>query len=640
MKKAIAIILSFMLAMAVTFPAAALTSIPVKGIRLNSSNVNLKIGGTFDLKTTFTPANTSQKLLSYATSNKKIATVDKNGKIRAVSIGNTTITVLSSNKSVSTKCYVTVTKDGKPKNVTLKVLVDWNGSSSLSAKDPINNPVAKALKEKTGVTFDVEYATTSESEKLNLIFASGDMPDIINGPMWGGTDPCTQLFKKAAAQGLLYPLDDLVNKYSPLLKEAMNGMTDAAYKGIATDFKEIELNDPSFKGKHYFIPWQTARTTEDITNWGYNVFARKDILDALKVKPSDVNTSEKLYDLMKKIKAGNFKDSNGNPVIPSGGWGNGWAYNMFYASYDVTTFTDYIFQNGKYINKVFSPNLDKQILYMRKLVSEGLIDPECFRQNDSAAKEKAAVGKIAIYGNHYDQITAFIKPTLYQTNPEMKYIPIGPIPNAKGEIYGGIELDGRSGSPTLCITSSCKNPDAAVKFLDYINSDEGLKLICYGIQGKHYTLVNGKPKLTKEWQDKWNKNPQDLKDQGIQSVYTYFITLDNRVSNWGEKAPGEAQTVDKDKLAAQKNTPTKFFSGYRITNFHDQYPQKEKLDSLVSGDLTGSNKDMREKAYFAKSDADALKILEDYRQQLIKGGIQDYEKYLTQKGKTRKDMIN
>lgn len=521
----------------------------------------------------------------------------------------------------------------KPKDVTLKVLVDWNGSSSLSAKDPLNNTVAKAIKEKTGVTLEVEYATTPENEKLNLIFASGEMPDIINGPMWGGTDPCTLNFKKAAAQGLLMPLDDLVNRYSPFLKDTMT-------KGIASDFSEIELNDPSFKGNHYFIPWQTARTKEDITNWGYNVFARKDILDALKVNPHDVNTSEKLYDLMKRIKAVGFKDVNGKPVIPSGGWGNGWAYNMFYGSYDVATFTDYTLTDGKYVNKVFSPNLDKQILYMRKLVSEGLIDPECFRQNDSASKEKAAAGRIAIYGNHYDQITAFIKPTLYQNHPEMKYIPIGPIPNANNEVYGGMELDGRSGSPTLCITSSCKEPEAAIKFLDYINSEEGLKLICYGIEGTHYTLVDGKPRLTAEWLAKYQKNPQDLKDEGIQSVYTYFITLDNRASNWGEKNPGDSQIVDQDKLDAQKNTPTKFFKGYRITNFHDQYPQKDKLDSLVSGDLTGSNKDMREKAYFAKSDVDALKILNDYRQQLIKGGIQDYEKYLNEKAATRNDILN
>lgn len=529
----------------------------------------------------------------------------------------------------------------KPKEVTLKVLIDWNGSSSLAAADPANNPVARALKEKTGVTLEVEYATTAENEKLNLVFASGDMPDIINGPMWGTGDPCTELFKKAAAQGLLMPLDELVDQYSPFLKEAMNGIQNSDYKGIASDFVEIQLNDPSFNGKHYFIPWQTARTKEDVTNWGYNVWCRKDILEALKVNPADVNTSEKLYELMKKIKAGGFKDINGKPVIPSGGWGNGWAYNMFYASYDVSTFTDYTLIDGKFVNKVFSPNMEKQILFMRKLVSEGLIDPECFRQNDTAAKEKVAAGRIAILAHHYDQIPFAITPTLYQTNPEMKYVPIGPIPNANGEVYGGIELDGRSGSPTICITNSCKEPEAAVKFLDYLNTDEGLKLICYGIEGTHYKLNDkGQPRLTPEWLEKYKADPKALRDEGIQGVYTYFITLDNRVSSWGEKNPGDADAVDPDKVAAQKNTPTKFFSGYRITNFHDSYPKKDALDSLVSGDLTGTNKDMREKAYFAKSDEEALKILNDYRQQLIKGGIEDYQNYLTEKAATRDDIIH
>ncbi len=527
----------------------------------------------------------------------------------------------------------------QPKEVTLKVLVDWNGSSSLSAADPLNNTVAKIIKEKTGVTLEVEYATIPENEKLNLIFSSGDMPDIINGPMWGTGDPCTELFKKAAAQGLLMPLDDLVKDY-PLLQQAMTGIQDADYKGIATDFVETQLNDPSFNGKHFFIPWQTARTKDDVTQWGFNVWCRQDILNALNVNPADVNTSEKLYELMKQIKDGGFTDINGKPVIPAGSWSNGWTYDMYYASYNVMTFTDYIPMDGKVVNKVFSPNIEKQILFMRKLVSEGLIDPECFRQSDTAAKEKVAAGRIAILAHHYDQIPYAITPTLYQTNPEMKYVPIGPIPNAEGEVYGSIELDGRSGSPTICVTSACKEPEAALRLLNFLNSEEGLRLICYGVEGTHYQLnEQGQPRFTPEWLEKWKKDPQLLRNEGIQGVYTYFITLDNRLSTWGEKSPGDADAIDPDKVIAQKNSPTKFLSGYRITNFHDAYPNKNTLDSLVSGDLTGTNKDMREKAYFAESDEEALKILNDYRQQLIDGGIEDYQNYLTEMSKTRDDII-
>ena len=76
MKKTIAIILSIMLVLAITFPAAAISTIAVKSIKLDNSKITLKVGQTSNLKVTFTPANTTQKKLTYVTGNKKVATVN------------------------------------------------------------------------------------------------------------------------------------------------------------------------------------------------------------------------------------------------------------------------------------------------------------------------------------------------------------------------------------------------------------------------------------------------------------------------------------------------------------------------------------------------------------------------------------
>lgn len=45
---------------------------------------------------------------------------------------------------------------------------------------------------------------------------------------------------------------------------------------------------------------------------------RKDIAEALNVDPKSITTSEQLYELAKKIKAGNFKDENGKDIYPIG----------------------------------------------------------------------------------------------------------------------------------------------------------------------------------------------------------------------------------------------------------------------------------------------------------------------------------
>jgi hypothetical protein len=61
MKRSIAIIISIMFVLAITFPAVAVSTIVVKSIKLNISKITLKVGQTSNLKVTFTPVNTSQK---------------------------------------------------------------------------------------------------------------------------------------------------------------------------------------------------------------------------------------------------------------------------------------------------------------------------------------------------------------------------------------------------------------------------------------------------------------------------------------------------------------------------------------------------------------------------------------------------
>lgn len=515
--------------------------------------------------------------------------------------------------------------------VTLTYLNCWNGSGVIAPEDPINNPVANAIREKTGITLDAEYATTAEIEKLNLIFASGDMPDIINAPFWGGSDPVTQLIKKAAREGLLMPIDEYLDKY-PNVKAAIS-------EGVAKDFIVNDLEDPSFEGKHYIIPWQTAKNPEDITNWAYNLFARKDILDSLGVNPEDITTSEALYELLVKIKEGGFTDINGNPVIPGGTWANGWTYEPFVNGFRENNLTEFTVIDGEYRYDAFMPQLDEQVKFMRTLVTEGLFDMEAFRQSDSRAKEKMITGQIAMFGAHYPHVKQFFESTLYETNPEMEFVPVGPILDADGEVLqvGGKQLAGRAGSPVLFISSNCDNPEAAVKLIDFLNSEEGRLLTYYGIEGVHYDMVDGLPTMKDEWIDKYNTDAQLLRNEGIHSVYSWFTTLDSRLSEWGETIPGEREKIDEKYEIAKQISPISFADGYRVNYFGNDYKEIEAIRGITNYD---TRRDALESAYFADSDEAAMEILESYRQQLISGGIEAYEAYINAEAGKRDDVIN
>ena len=68
-----------------------------KKIKLNRKKLTLKKGKTFKLKVTLTPADSQDKIV-YKTSNRKIATVSKTGKIKAKKKGKVKIMVISGKK--------------------------------------------------------------------------------------------------------------------------------------------------------------------------------------------------------------------------------------------------------------------------------------------------------------------------------------------------------------------------------------------------------------------------------------------------------------------------------------------------------------------------------------------------------------
>lgn len=84
----------------------------VKGIQ-TASSLTMAKGKSVTLKTTVTPANANNKGLTFKSSNTKVATVNKKGKITAKKPGKATITVTSKDKKKSVKVKVTVKKSIK-----------------------------------------------------------------------------------------------------------------------------------------------------------------------------------------------------------------------------------------------------------------------------------------------------------------------------------------------------------------------------------------------------------------------------------------------------------------------------------------------------------------------------------------------
>ena len=88
---------------------AKANDIEAKSVKMSKTKATLKVGETVTLKATIKPKDVTDKTVTWKSSNKKVATVDKNGKVTAKKKGTCTITAVTSN-SKKAKCKITVKK--------------------------------------------------------------------------------------------------------------------------------------------------------------------------------------------------------------------------------------------------------------------------------------------------------------------------------------------------------------------------------------------------------------------------------------------------------------------------------------------------------------------------------------------------
>lgn len=107
-------------------------NVPVTGVSLNKSTLTLDKGKTTTLTETVAPSNATNKKVTWTSSNTNVASVDTNGKVKAVAAGTTTITVTTADGNKKATCTVTV----KAPAVS-PLYGDVNGDKMVNTKDSI-----------------------------------------------------------------------------------------------------------------------------------------------------------------------------------------------------------------------------------------------------------------------------------------------------------------------------------------------------------------------------------------------------------------------------------------------------------------------------------------------------------------------
>jgi putative aldouronate transport system substrate-binding protein len=470
MKKVLSLILCVCILLSLALSVSGIASVEIKGLSVAKTSIQLDVGASSQLAVTFTPANTTQKLLSFSTSNANVAAIDAKGKILAVAAGKAVITVASQSKS-SIKTTIDVTVN-KKKPVVLRVEVYDRGNAG--GTPPDNNYWTKWIQanygDKNNVTVKFETSPRFDNNaKLQMWMAAGTAPDLC---YTNEIDPVNN-FKN---NGGLADLNPALNQYGAQLKEFLGDYL--LTKGI--DSKTgIRFNLRAKK----------------VIDANESSWIRKDWLDKLGL-PLPKTTAE-WYNDMKAFKAQN-PDKMGK-VVPFAITNDvGWLAANLLEAYktDKTDLTRYI-TNGRYL-MIFAPGVKEGIKFMNKMYNEELISKEFPLDTQGNIWTADFVSGYAGFMTHnYDYPLRAPSPgilvNLQAKRPDALLVPCDPFTDKDGLTTK--KLSDVAGIQMFVPKASESKAGEVVKYLNWMTDPDVLFFLQYGEKDKNHTLNNGIPQL-------------------------------------------------------------------------------------------------------------------------------------------------
>lgn len=424
-------------------------------------------------------------------------------------------------------------------------------------EDPWTDPVAQAITEATGVELTVDYPVTADDQKIALMIAEQSFPDMI----YAKGDAASLI-----DAGALIDLTDLIEEYGPNIKK-MYGEELDKLKYSEEDPSIYQLSSYAVGGELYKssgsaqIQWDVLKENDYKIPNTLEEFETM-IKSYLEAHPQ---TEDGMDTIGITLSAADWRwmITLGNPsgYIAEGAPDNGqWLIDEDY--------------NATY--KFKSEKVREYYKWLNRMYNEGILDPEFATQTHEDYLAKIASGRVvALFDQDWDYSDA-----------EKVLMADGKV----GKTYAGLPLtmDEETKSPMLMyqglttgqgvgITTACENPVAAIKFLDYLCSDEGQVLLNWGVEGVHYFVdENGMRYRTEEEIAAANSDSDYKKKTGVGFHNYPFPCYGAGVTD----ETGNTYTTDsKENVIAEYNEAQKAAcEAWGVELLVDIFPQAEEFE--------------------------------------------------------------
>ena len=424
-----------------------------------------------------------------------------------------------------------------------------------------DNPVAKAITEATGVTLDVSYPVASQGdakEDVALMIANDEYPDMIYAK-----GSATDLYQA----GALIDMTDLIEKYGPNIKKMY---------GAEMEKLKWSQDDPGIYQLSYAGVNQKTLTTGGSCQIQWAALKENDYK-----YPKTLDEYEKM---IKSYLAAHPKTEDGLDMIGITMSASDWHW-MITLGNPAGLIADASPDNGQWIiddeyNVHYKHVTDEEKEYFKwlcRMYNEGILDPNFATQTDDDYIAKVASGRVVAITDaewHYSQCEATL---VADGKVDQTYVGL-PVTLREDQVEKALLYQGTTVGWGIGITKSCEDPVRAIKFLDYLCSDEGQILYHWGIEGENYFLDDdGQPYRTDEEVAKAQSDPDYAKNTGIDN-YTGFPIYGT--GSYSEDGFPYTPTT-KESVIANYNTAEK--EGCEAMGFEmltDMFAQPEEFDLL------------------------------------------------------------
>jgi len=327
------------------------------------------------------------------------------------------------------------------------------GSASNAASRPLNVMIwsrdiavsadmnfYKQLRAQTGIDANITIVNGSEwTTRINLMFASGDYPDII---MRGGVE----VEQYGVDQKILIPLEDHIEKYMPI-------------------YKALLARDPSLKnymrasdGHIYYTGFLLPQNI----NVERHLFINKTWLDKV-----GLGVPKTFTELENALRAFKGKDLNGNGRIDefplSGIMGGNESILEFLTFFGIPYKNNPIWLNitndDKVVCSLQNQNFRAAMETLNRWYNDGLIDIEALTQNLSSFEAKVNNSQVGMFWRW--RMMAMLSPDEI-VNQYVGILPVAAIPGVTPVVNRYLELP----STGAMITTACKDIEKACKWID------------------------------------------------------------------------------------------------------------------------------------------------------------------------------